>query len=74
MSKQIFYLLPFIFGIISGIILIYMYKDQKIDIIQYPKPFDTTIFKDKNNMDFIYTTKEVNCDSNEKNLVSYPLQ
>ena len=74
MSKQIFYMIPFIVGMISGLILIYGFKQPKIDIIQYPKPFDTTIFIDKNKMKYTYQTKEVNCDKNESNLVSYPLQ
>ena len=41
-----FYILPFIIGIITGIILLVLFKDQKIEIIDYPKPNDNHIYKD----------------------------
>jgi len=73
-DKHLFYILPFIIGIISGIILLYVFKDQKVEIIDYPKPNDTRVFTDSNGMKFEYTTKEVNCDDNEATLRFYPLQ
>jgi len=73
-DKHLFYILPFIIGIISGIILLYIFKDQKIEIFDYPIPNDTRLFTDANGMKFQYTTKEVNCDENETTLRFYPLQ
>jgi hypothetical protein len=69
-----FHMLPFIIGIIVGYILLILYKDEKISIIDYPKPFDNKVYVDKNNVKFQYITKEVDCDKNEATLKSYPIQ
>ena len=69
-----FHILPFIIGIIVGYILLVMYKDQKLIIIDYPKPFDDKVYTDKNNIKFQYITKEVDCDKNEGTLKAYPIQ
>lgn len=74
MSESIFYLIPFLLGISIGMILVFIYKEQKIIIIDYPKPYDTKVYTDKNNMKYQYDTKEVNCDDHEKNLILYPIQ
>ena len=68
-----FYLLQFIFGIVVGFILLYYYNDQKIKITQYPKINDTQEYKDSNGNTYIYETKEVPCNENEKNLEMYPV-
>jgi len=73
-DKHLFYILPFIIGIIGGIILLYAFKDQRLEIVDYPKPNDNRIFTDVNGIKFQYTTKEVNCDKNEGSLRMYPLQ
>ena len=74
MSGVKFYYIPFILGIVSGIILVYFYKEEKVIIYDYPKPFDNKIYKDKNNTCYQYVTKEVNCNENEKTLKPYPVQ
>lgn len=51
-----------------------MYKDEKIIIIDYPKPFDNKVYTDKNNVKFQYITKDVDCDKNEATLKPYPIQ
>jgi hypothetical protein len=51
-----------------------MYKDQKLIIIDYPKPNDNKVYTDKNNVKFQYVTKEVECDKNEATLKAYPIQ
>jgi hypothetical protein len=61
-------------GIVFGVILIVFFKEQKITIIDYPKPFDTKKYIDTNGAQFQYVTKEVDCDKNEKSLRSYPIQ
>jgi len=73
-DKHLFYILPFIIGVIVGIILLFLYKDQAIEVIDYPKPNDNRIFTDLNGMKFTYTSKEVDCDKNEATLKYYPLQ
>ena len=74
MSGVKFYYIPFILGIIAGIVLVYFYKEEKLIIYDYPKPFDNKIYKDKNNTCYQYVTKEVNCNENEKTLKPYPIQ
>jgi len=74
MSGVKFYYIPFILGIVSGIVLVYFYKEEKVIIYDYPKPFDNKIYKDKNNTCYQYVTKEVNCNENEKTLKPYPVQ
>lgn len=68
-----FHLLPFIFGIITGFILLYTFDNKKISITQYPKINDNQEYKDKNGNTYVYETKEVNCDDNEKELELYPV-
>ena len=43
-----FHLLPFIFGIITGFILLYTFDNKKTSITQYPKINDNQEYKDKN--------------------------
>ena len=74
MSEIKFYYIPFLLGIILGIVLVYMYKEEKVIIYDYPKPFDNKVYTDTNNTSFQYITKEVNCNENEKSLKQYPIQ
>lgn len=68
-----FHLMPFIFGIITGFILLYIFDGKKQSITQYPKINDNQEYKDKNGNTYVYETKEVNCDDNEKELELYPV-
>lgn len=68
-----FSIVLFIVGIVFGFILLYYYQDQKIKVTQYPKVNDTQEYKDKNGNTFVYETKEVSCNENEKNLEMYPV-
>jgi len=74
MSDSMFHLMPFLFGLVFGTILVFFFKEQKIVIIDYPKPYDKKIYNDKNNIKYMYVTKEVDCDKNESTIKSYPLQ
>jgi hypothetical protein len=67
-------MIPFLLGIMVGFILVYMYKEEKTIIMDYPKPYDTKVYTDKNGMQYQYDTKEVKCDDHEKNLILYPIQ
>jgi hypothetical protein len=66
--------MPFLFGLVFGTILVFFFKEQKTVIIDYPKPYDKKTYYDKNNIKYMYVTKEVDCDKNELTLKSYPLQ
>jgi hypothetical protein len=71
---MLFHIVPFIFGVITGLLLVFFYKTPKVTIIDYPKPNDNKLYTDKNGMKYQYVTKEVNCDENESTLKHYPLQ
>ena len=74
MTLPKFYLISFVLGIVFGFLLVMSFKEQKVIIYDYPKPFDNKIYKDKNNSCYQYVTKEVNCNQNEKTLKPYPVQ
>lgn len=67
--------MPFIIGIIAGIIAIFFIKPEKSVIFKYPTPENSgkTIYKDKNGVCYKYSSNEVNCDSNESRLKDFPL-
>lgn len=68
-----FYWFYFLVGIVFGCILLYFFKDQKIQVTQYPKLNDNQEYKDKNGNTYVYETKEVSCNENEKTLEMYPV-
>ena len=74
MTSPKFYALSFVSGIVFGLLLIFGFKQQKVTIYDYPKPFDNKVYKDINNACYQYITKEVNCNENEKTLKMYPIQ
>ncbi len=68
-------LIPFIIGIVIGIIgFLFMKPDQNVTY-KYPTPQDNgkTIYKDKNGVCYRYQVKEVDCDKNESKLKDFPL-
>ena len=69
-------LIPLLLGLLTGIIIFYIYTPQKQVVLQYPHPNDAKdkIFKDKNNTCYSYSVHEVNCDVHEQNLKDFPLQ
>lgn len=71
-----FRLLPFIAGIVGGIIVLYVYIPEKTIIRQYPHPSEaeTKTFRDPNGICYKYTSHEVDCDKNESTLKDYPIQ
>jgi hypothetical protein len=71
-----FRIIPFIGGIIIGIIVFSNYKIETPSIFQYPHPdnIHERVYKDKNNVCYSYTTEEVNCNDNEGTLKQYPIQ
>jgi len=70
-----FRFLPFLFGIVIGIVGIYFVKPQETVIMKYPTPDNAgkVTYKDKNGVCYMYDTKKVECDKNEHRLKTYPL-
>ena len=68
-------LLPFITGLIIGVIAILLIKPQKNVVYKYPTPENAgkVIYKDKNGVCYKYSAKEVDCDKNESRLKDFPL-
>jgi hypothetical protein len=71
-----FRIIPFLLGLGAGYVLFLFYKTEPRVIYEYPHPknVDTRTYKDKNNVCYSYTAKEVACDQNEGTLRQYPLQ
>jgi hypothetical protein len=67
--------LPFLFGIVVGVITVIVAKPQKVVVYKYPNPSTakTTIYKDGNGMCYRYQANAVNCDANEDKLKEFPL-
>ena len=71
-----FHIMPFLFGLIAGIIYVFMGGRGTSEVIyKYPHPstVDALIYKDPNGACYRYKVEQVNCDKNEKNLKEYPL-
>jgi hypothetical protein len=73
---QHFRLLPFLAGIVIGVLFLYTWKDEPLILMKYPHPsnVDGRVYRDKNGVCYKYSSSEVNCDTNEKTLKQYPLQ
>jgi hypothetical protein len=68
-------LLPFLLGLVIGIIAILCIKPEQAVVRKYPNPSNAgkLIYKDRNGMCYKYTSKEVDCDKNESRMKEYPL-
>lgn len=62
-------------GLVAGIVGIYFIQPTLTVNLKYPTPesVEKLVYKDKNDICYKYTTKEVNCDTNESRLKSFPL-
>jgi hypothetical protein len=71
-----FRFIPFISGLVIGVIVSLFYKPEKQIIHQYPHPSEATdkVFKDPNGTCYKYSSHEVDCDANEATLKDYPIQ
>ena len=67
--------IPFLLGLIIGIIAIICIKPQMNIIYKYPNSENAgkVTYKDKNGVCYKYSAKEVDCDKNEARLKDYPL-
>lgn len=70
-----FRLLPFIVGIVVGIIAIMFVKPEKTVVYKYPNPEGTEkiVYKDKNGICYRYKATKVDCDKNQDKLKEFPL-
>lgn len=68
-------IVPLFIGLVIGFIAILMIKPEKGIIYKYPTPQNAgkIVYKDKNGVCYKYSSKEVNCDSNESRLKDFPL-
>ena len=70
-----FQFIPFIVGVILGLLGFYISNPDKTVIYKYPNPQNAgkLIYKDKNDMCYTYTTEKTDCDSNQNKMKTYPL-
>lgn len=68
-------LVPFITGIIIGILIVIVIKPQQTIVYKYPTPetADKLIYKDKNDVCYKYSANKLDCDKNESRLKIFPL-
>ncbi len=68
-------LFPLLLGLVIGVVAILMIKPEKEVVYKYPTPQNAgkIVYKDKNGVCYKYSSKEVNCDSNESRLKDFPL-
>ena len=72
-----FYFLPFLIGLIVGVLYIAFGGRGAHEVIyKYPHPttVDALVYKDPTGACYRYRVQEVNCDANEGKLKEYPLQ
>jgi hypothetical protein len=71
-----FYFIPFLVGLLFGILFLTFWKEEPQIVMRYPHPDNVNgrIYKDHNHTCYQYKSSEVNCDSNEETLKPYPLQ
>jgi len=69
-------LIPFACGLFIGVLMIFYYEPSKTTILEYPHPQNVNerVYRDKNGVCYKYTSKKVDCDSNEGTLRQYPIQ
>lgn len=70
-----FRVIPFIVGLVMGIIGVFFVNPPKNVVHKYPTPDNAgkLVYKDKNGVCYKYIAKEVDCDKNESRLKDFPL-
>ena len=71
-----FRLLPFIAGIVVGLLVVFYYKPPPLIVHEYPHPenVEQRVYRDNNGVCYRYKSNEADCDKNEETLKVYPLQ
>jgi hypothetical protein len=70
-----FMIVPFIVGIVLGILGLYFVKPEETVIFKYPTPenMGKLTYRDKNGVCYKYKGTIVDCDKNEAKLKTFPL-
>ena len=70
-----FMIMPFVLGVVLGVVGIYFLKPEATVVFKYPTPENAgkVTYKDKNGVCYKYSAKDVSCDANEAKLKTYPL-
>ena len=73
---QHFRIIPFLAGLLVGVLFLFFYNTPKNLVYEYPHPQNgiDRVYRDKNGACYMYKAEEVNCDANEKSLKPYPIQ
>jgi len=68
-------LIPFLAGLVIGVIAIMFIKPESTIVFKYPTPENCgkVVYKDKNGVCYKYSSNDVDCDKNETKLKDYPL-
>ena len=68
-------LAPLLIGLVIGIIGILFVKPTQNVIYKYPTPENAgkIVYKDKNDVCYVYKAQQVDCDKNESKLKDFPL-
>lgn len=68
-------LVPLLIGLVIGIIGILFVKPTQNVIYKYPTPENAgkIVYKDKNDVCYVYKAQQVDCDKNESKLKDFPL-
>lgn len=67
---------PLLAGLALGCYVVFGYNQPKREIFDYPHPTNNkdAVYKDPTGACYKYTSKEVDCDANEKTLQQFPVQ
>jgi len=68
-------LIPFLAGLVIGVIAIMFIKPESTIVFKYPTPENCgkVVYKDKNGVCYKYSSNDVDCDKNETKLKDFPL-
>lgn len=68
-------LVPFLIGVVIGIIAVIFGKPEQNVVYKYPNPKTAkdTVYKDKNGICYRYVANLVDCDKNEAKLKEFPI-
>lgn len=72
-----FKIVPFLIGLLIGVVVLIFFKGEKRVVVEYPHPDAASagkIYRDNTGICYKYNATEVDCDKNEATLKQYPIQ
>ena len=68
--------IPFIAGLLLGVVMFFFYKPPPSVVYEYPHPDNVKdrVYKDANGVCYKYNARQVDCNANEATLRTYPIQ